>query len=238
MVKPEASGSSSLKKKTKGKKKIDLKKIQEPNSRKATFTKRRIGLFKQAAEICILTGAEIGILVNSPGGQIFSFGHPNADDIFDRYLDNDNNNAASTNTTGADSETIKNQNQNPPPPLPKKEFNQHYEEVSRELLDAEMKREETIPVNSGGLRWYDEPVDGMNVEELQEYLCSLEELKKKVMTRADEMMTINNSSAIIGSNVSEMGRNNSIDHQPMYTPTKAADDGGFHVQDAGDGGNI
>ncbi|KAK9058579.1 hypothetical protein SSX86_023421 [Deinandra increscens subsp. villosa] len=71
---------------TKGRKKIEIKKIEETNSRQVTFSKRRTGLFKKASELCVLTGAHVAILVNSPGGRVFAFGHPNVDLLVDRYL--------------------------------------------------------------------------------------------------------------------------------------------------------
>lgn len=87
MVLVNFSGGKTMKKKTtKGRKKIEIKKIEETNSRQVTFSKRRTGLFKKASELCVLTGAQVAILVNSPGGRVFAFGHPNADDIVDRYL--------------------------------------------------------------------------------------------------------------------------------------------------------
>nr|GEV95430.1 agamous-like MADS-box protein AGL62 [Tanacetum cinerariifolium] len=36
-------------------------------SRQVTFSKRRKGLFKKASELCVLTGAKMAILVQSPG---------------------------------------------------------------------------------------------------------------------------------------------------------------------------
>ena len=70
-------------------KKIEIKKIEENNSRQVTFFKRRNGLFKKAAELCVLTGAKIAIIVNSLGGRVFAFGHPNVDALINAYLANE-----------------------------------------------------------------------------------------------------------------------------------------------------
>ncbi|KAI3511761.1 hypothetical protein L1887_18919 [Cichorium endivia] len=189
-------------KKTKGRQKIEMKKIEETNRRQVAFSKRRTGLFKKASEICVLTGAEIAILVSSPGGRFFAFGHPNPDVLFDRYFSNNNKDYATTNSiTRADTGATKNST----PPLPTITFNQHYVQ-----LEAEKKRTETTPVSSGGSRWFDKPVDEMDLEELQRYLCSLEELKKTVLTRTDEAMMINKSSACFGSNVREIDGGSNI----------------------------
>nr|GEZ75554.1 putative UDP-glucuronosyl/UDP-glucosyltransferase [Tanacetum cinerariifolium] len=37
-----------------------------------TFSKRRTGLFKKASELCVLTGAQVAIFVNSPADRIIS----------------------------------------------------------------------------------------------------------------------------------------------------------------------
>ncbi|GKA41669.1 agamous-like MADS-box protein AGL62 [Tanacetum coccineum] len=64
-----------------GRKKIPIKKIRL----QVTFSKRRTGLFKKASELCVLTGAEMAILVQSPGGHCYAFGHPC---VIDRYDNN------------------------------------------------------------------------------------------------------------------------------------------------------
>nr|XP_043635125.1 agamous-like MADS-box protein AGL62 [Erigeron canadensis] len=154
------------KKKTKGRQKIDpTKKIVNPSSLQVAFSKRRTGLFKKAAELCVLTGAQIAILTQSPGGRIFSFGHPNVDVVIDRFLD---------------------------------------------IKDSNFKYEEEIknPKETSNLMWFDEPIDGMNLEELEEYLHSLVELKNNVDRRADELMMINTNPRILGPDFVHFGLNN------------------------------
>ncbi|KAK1436088.1 hypothetical protein QVD17_01863 [Tagetes erecta] len=187
------------KKTTKGRKKIEIKKIEETNSRQVTFSKRRTGLFKKASELCVLTGAQVAVLVNSPGGRVFAFGHPNVDNLVDRYLKSNSGQNSGAGVTSAVTHYC-------PLSVPTKEFNQHYAEVSRELEAEKRRREMMIPAGNGGVPWFDEAVDGLPVEELEQYLWSLVELKKKVMTRADELMMINKSPVVLGGfNGVEMG---------------------------------
>ncbi|GKA76250.1 agamous-like MADS-box protein AGL62 [Tanacetum coccineum] len=79
------------KKTSHGRKKIEIKKTEEKNNRQVTFSKRRNGLFKKAAELCVLTGAKIAFIVNSPGGRVFAFGHPNVDALINTYIANEKN---------------------------------------------------------------------------------------------------------------------------------------------------
>ncbi|KAJ0793094.1 putative transcription factor MADS-type1 family [Helianthus annuus] len=203
-------GSVSMKKKkiTKGRTKIEIKKIEETNSRRVTFSKRRTRLFKKVSELCIVTGAQIAILVNSPGGRVFTFGHPNFNVLLDRYLNN--NNTTTVNNCS-------------PPALPTKEFNEHYVEVSREL-EAEKKWREMIPTSSSSrLPWFEEGTEGLAVEELEQYLWSLVELEMKVLTRADELMMINKSPALLLGDPTVWGTGG----QTVGVLTNAAVDGGF-----------
>ncbi|RZC87301.1 hypothetical protein C5167_003914, partial [Papaver somniferum] len=42
-----------------GKRRIEMKKIEDRQKRNVCFTKRRHGLFNKAADLCRLTGADI-----------------------------------------------------------------------------------------------------------------------------------------------------------------------------------
>ncbi|KAI3683470.1 hypothetical protein L1987_83974 [Smallanthus sonchifolius] len=119
------------------------------------------------------------------------------------------------------------------------EFNQYYGEVSREL-EAEKKRREMIPSSSRGRPWFDEPTDGLPAEELEQYLWSLGELKKKVLTRADELVMVNKYPAMLGvpTNVFGMGWNGFNGGQTVGVPAKAAVHGGFIFQHGGEIGKF
>ncbi|KAK4438018.1 Agamous-like MADS-box protein [Sesamum alatum] len=69
-----------------GRKRIQIKKIENLSHRKVAFSKRRVGVFKKASELCLLIGAKIGIIVHSVGKCVFAWGHPTADSVVDRFL--------------------------------------------------------------------------------------------------------------------------------------------------------
>ncbi|GMQ01234.1 hypothetical protein CsSME_00047940 [Camellia sinensis var. sinensis] len=179
---------NTTKKTTQGRQKIEIKKIESVSKRQVTFSKRRAGLFKKASELCILSGAEIAIVVKSPGKRTFAFGHPSVDAVIDRYL------------TGTSATAEQN---NCPSVL---DFNEKYAQVSKEL-EAEKRRsaviEETKKVANDGGFWWDEAVDDLGLEELEQYVAALEELKKNVSMKADELMIMKaNSSMMFGMNES------------------------------------
>ncbi|KAL2895795.1 Agamous-like MADS-box protein AGL29 [Bienertia sinuspersici] len=68
-----------------GRRKVEMKKIESSSSRLVTFSKRRSGLFKKANEISTLCGAEVAVIVFSPGGKPFSFGQPNLEKVVNRF---------------------------------------------------------------------------------------------------------------------------------------------------------
>jgi hypothetical protein len=70
-----------------GRRKIEIVRVKDPAVRQVTFSKRRTGLFNKANEVAILTGAEIAIIVFSPGNKPYSFGHPSVDAIASNFLE-------------------------------------------------------------------------------------------------------------------------------------------------------
>lgn len=72
--------------KGKGRKKIEIKKIIEKVKRQVTFSKRCKGLFKKASELCTICGVDLVIIVFSPSGKVYSFGHPSVEAGLQRYL--------------------------------------------------------------------------------------------------------------------------------------------------------
>ena len=56
-----------------GRGKIEIKKIENANSRQVTFSKRRTGLLKKAQELAILCDAEVAVIIFSNTGKLFEF---------------------------------------------------------------------------------------------------------------------------------------------------------------------
>ncbi|CAN0917263.1 Agamous-like MADS-box protein AGL15 [Linum grandiflorum] len=56
-----------------GRGKIEIKRIENANSRQVTFSKRRSGLLKKAREISILCDAEVAVIIFSNTGKLFEF---------------------------------------------------------------------------------------------------------------------------------------------------------------------
>ncbi|XP_031371675.1 agamous-like MADS-box protein AGL29 [Punica granatum] len=58
----------------KGRRRTEVKKIEDRIKREVTFSKRRRGLFGKASELAVLCGAEIAVITFSPQGKPYAFG--------------------------------------------------------------------------------------------------------------------------------------------------------------------
>ncbi|KAM3289699.1 agamous-like MADS-box protein AGL70 [Capsicum chacoense] len=76
------------KKKKMGRRKLEIKKIQDKNCRQVTFCKRRKGLMKKANELSILCDVDVGVVIipNNGTGRLHEFSNTNSvTGILQRY---------------------------------------------------------------------------------------------------------------------------------------------------------
>ncbi|KAL8060780.1 hypothetical protein ABFX02_02G047500 [Erythranthe guttata] len=96
--------------KSKGRQKVKMEKMENQSNLQVTYSKRRAGLFKKASELCTLCGAEASIVVFSPADKVYCFGHPNVQTVLDKF-DADsgiinNNNINNNNINNNDDDNI------------------------------------------------------------------------------------------------------------------------------------
>ncbi|EOY13762.1 hypothetical protein QUC31_002430 [Theobroma cacao] len=75
---------SRLKRKGSGRRRIEIKKIENQRRRWVAFSKRKKGLLKKAAQLSMLSGEEIGVIVISEQGRVYT--SDNADAVIHQYL--------------------------------------------------------------------------------------------------------------------------------------------------------
>ncbi|XP_060185445.1 agamous-like MADS-box protein AGL15 [Lycium barbarum] len=68
-----------------GKRKIEIERIENTNSRQVTFSKRRQGLIRKANALAILCDVEVGIIVFSTTGKLYEFASSSMEHILARY---------------------------------------------------------------------------------------------------------------------------------------------------------
>ncbi|KAG2327130.1 hypothetical protein Bca52824_009858, partial [Brassica carinata] len=55
-----------------GRRKVEIKRIENKSSRQVTFCKRRNGLMEKARQLSILCGSSVGVLIVSSTGKVYS----------------------------------------------------------------------------------------------------------------------------------------------------------------------
>ncbi|KAH6795798.1 hypothetical protein C2S51_036784 [Perilla frutescens var. frutescens] len=153
-------------KKTLGRRKIEIKKIHKKTKLQVTFSKRRRGLFRKASELAILCGAQLAIVVQSPADKIFTFAHPSVEAVINRV---------GTSQPAVDDGRSK------------------YEEAMK-MLEVEKRRMMKKEMIGGGF-WWEEPFEGLELHELEEFLVALEGLRDSAARRVEEFHKLSKSSA-------------------------------------------
>ncbi|WJX50236.1 hypothetical protein P8452_36570 [Trifolium repens] len=149
-----------------GRRKIAIKKVKDPNVRQVTFSKRRSGLFNKANELSILCGAEVAIVVFSPGNKPYSFGHPGVNVVAAKYLQQDHEPSDSERDPSSDASNMN-------------ELNLELAEVLAQIREGE-KQNET----------YDEILkqnDATTLSGLEELRYSYKELQDLVKCRLNDL---------------------------------------------------
>ncbi|KAK6793988.1 hypothetical protein RDI58_007441 [Solanum bulbocastanum] len=70
----------------KGKKKIEIKLIESERACVVSFSKRKKTLFQDASKFTARTGADVGVMLVSPGGKPCSYCSTSIDEIIDKFF--------------------------------------------------------------------------------------------------------------------------------------------------------
>ncbi|GAV71799.1 SRF-TF domain-containing protein, partial [Cephalotus follicularis] len=166
--------------KSKGRQKVEMVKMNNESNLQVTFSKRRTGLFKKASELCTLCGAEIAIVVFSPGKKVFSFGHPCVESIIDRFLTR--NPTPPSDTVQLNIEAHRNANV--------RELNAQLTQVLNQLEAENRRGEELNQLRKANQAqcWWQAPVEELTMPQLVQLKASLDDLKKNVAKQVDRLL--------------------------------------------------
>ncbi|XP_010540558.1 PREDICTED: agamous-like MADS-box protein AGL61 [Tarenaya hassleriana] len=163
-------------KKTKGKQKIEIKKINIEEDRMITFSKRRSGIYKKANELVVMCDVDVAFLVFSKSGTPFTFGHPSMEAVTERFK-NPNLPRSSMDNATLVTRAYRTQRIS--------ELAKDYEKLGDELevereKGAKAEEEEVEETRNG---WWNAPIDDLSDEnrhrmhdafvELHDNLCDL-----------------------------------------------------------------
>lgn len=163
-------------KKTKGRQKIEIKKIENDSERQVTFSKRKSGVFKKASEMATLCSKEVGVVVFSESGKPFSYGNPSIESVAHRFIQQQQN---------------QNQNQNDDAHFMTEAHHQprvdgmirmHNELESQLEVDRLRSKElqererEKASEDQGGPGWWNQPIEELDLAGLKQIYASFERL--------------------------------------------------------------
>ncbi|KAL9371178.1 hypothetical protein Peur_036318 [Populus x canadensis] len=168
--------------KSRGRQKVEMVKMSKESNLQVTFSKRRSGLFKKASELSTLCGAEIAIIVFSPGNRVFSFGHPGVETVIDRYF---------TRSPPQNSGTMQliEAHRN----ATVRELNMQLTQVVNQFEMEKKRGEELSQIRKAGQSqcWWEAPIEELTLPQIEQLKVSLEGLKMNVTKQAQKLLIEN-----------------------------------------------
>ncbi|KAE9621853.1 hypothetical protein Lal_00032484 [Lupinus albus] len=180
MSNPMSNSSESNPRRSKGRQKIEMKKMTNESNLQVTFSKRRNGLFKKASELCTLCGAQVALIVFSPAEKAFSFGDPSVSAVIDRYMmiPPQPNNATMQILEAHRCANVR-------------EMNTHLTQINSDLEIEKMCNDMLNKQRKDAQKqfWWATPIEEMNnAEQLEQLKKALEDLKKSVLLQAQNQI--------------------------------------------------
>ncbi|CAL9098940.1 unnamed protein product [Musa acuminata var. zebrina] len=162
-----------------GRRKIEIKKIQNEDARHVCFSKRKAGIFAKASDISTLCGADVALVVYSPAGNPYSFGSPAVDPVVDRFLSASLIHGGSAHDVGRSHLT--------------QQLNQQYMEVSKQLEASKARKmilQERLAgvVQSQEIEWAKNNIDHLGLEQLERLKDAFERLKGRADARIQDIL--------------------------------------------------
>ncbi|KAK4269020.1 hypothetical protein QN277_022229 [Acacia crassicarpa] len=172
---PSSSSPKTTRKPGKGRCKIEIKKVEQTSKRLVTFSKRKLGLFRKAAELSLLCDSQIAVIVFSQFGKVFTSGYPDPDTVIRRYL------------SGASSSSFSDPTPVHDPERESAPLRQEFEEAMK-VLEKEKKfvNTDTDRLGCGHGLWWNRSVEEMSLEEVMRFKECVEQLRQNVAAAAED----------------------------------------------------
>ncbi|KAL8521719.1 hypothetical protein ACS0TY_012023 [Phlomoides rotata] len=172
-------------KQTRGRQRIPISRIHNQDDMYATFSKRRLGLYKKASELSTLCGVDIGVIIFSPTNNPYSFFHPNMESVVNRYTNpNQPQDAYSRVVESTTRSRIHALNTRLDRIL---EDKQALTEQSRNLDEIEQTRQKGW--------WEETPIESLNREQVKERIHLFQAFKAQVESRIEQLQNGASTSA-------------------------------------------
>ncbi|KAL0716885.1 hypothetical protein Bca4012_066207 [Brassica carinata] len=155
-------GDSSPQRKTAGRGKIEIKRIENTTNRQVTFCKRRNGLLKKSYELSVLCDAEVALIVFSSRGRLYEYSNNSVKGTIERYKKaiSDNSNTGSVAEINA----------------------QYYKQESAKL------RQQIISIQNSNRQLMGETIGSMSPKELRNLEGRLDRSINRIRSKKNELL--------------------------------------------------
>jgi pheromone receptor transcription factor len=158
-----------------GRRKIEIKKIENKDSMYCTFSKRRNGLFRKAKKLVDLCSVDVAAIVFSPNEKLYAYGHPSVNSVVDRFLGEQERPLHGDEIDGDTDPSVN---------------SEIVHEDTGDFLGAKQEKETAVAGGSESVGFLsDEHICDMELRELEQCKDFMEDLVKKVANRVEEMVT-------------------------------------------------
>ncbi|KAL2903144.1 Agamous-like MADS-box protein AGL62 [Bienertia sinuspersici] len=188
-----SSSASSSVKKSKGRQKVNMVRMEKDSNRQVTFSKRRCGLFKKASELCTLCGAEAAVIVFSPGRKAYTFGHPSVDVILNRFILSQSSSSFSSSESNTTEAVVEVAQRN----AFVSDLNIQLNFVNNQIEIVQKSSEEINNIKKAKeqLYWWDRAIEELSFQHLVHLKAALDELKKHVIQHGKNLIMLEASNA-------------------------------------------
>ncbi|XP_011082026.1 proline-rich extensin-like protein EPR1 isoform X2 [Sesamum indicum] len=150
--------------------------IESQDDLYATFSKRRLGLYKKASELSTLCGVDIGIIIFSPTNNPYSFFHPSMESVIERYRNPDQPpNDLARIVEGHTRTRIE-------------QLNKRLDEIldmKEQIKEREKYLDEVDKTRPRG--WWEQPIESLNAQQVQEWKEWFGNFHAQVTSRIEEL---------------------------------------------------
>ncbi|KAH6804520.1 hypothetical protein C2S51_032767 [Perilla frutescens var. frutescens] len=193
---------------TRGRQKIPMRLIENQDDLYASFSKRRIGVFKKASELSTLCGADVAVVVFSPTDNPFSFFSPNMESVIDRYLSPEQPLKRSARAIDAHSRARI------------EELNKRLDELVEEKHNLKQVEERFDKSRQRGW-WEETAVDALHRDQLRDWIAFFKNFKSEVENQLHHLQNISThqfGNEEANMNISESSINGGSSSQYFYRP--------------------
>ncbi|XBI23069.1 hypothetical protein VPH35_064012 [Triticum aestivum] len=185
-----------------GRKKTVIRRIEQKDARHISYSKRRRGFFTKASDLAVLTGAQVAALAFSPGGNVFSFGHPSIDSVVERFLPAEGAGVGAREVSTADDRLLAGESAGEgaaegaaDEDKKLQKLHEEFDELRTELVDvkkrAKRNEEAMAKERAAGdqiAAWFDPKARDMGDGDMAAFFAALMQVKDVVSDRANQVL--------------------------------------------------